>query len=102
MFVIIRLNMGLTLSMLEIQFCVYRLIARKVVTPSSEITSLKGKFCDVQEPMLVKLKNLHSEVFTEVNWGRLLLFLNFVEQIGLTEEEWKEVYDILVPTLSQL
>ena len=52
--------------------------------------------------MLDKLKNPHSEVFTEVNWGRLLLFLNFVEQIGLTEEEWKEVYDILVPTLSQL
>ena len=73
--------MGLTLSMLEIDFYVYCLIARNVVTPSSEITLLKGTFCDLQGPMLDKLKNLHSEVFTEVNWGRLLLFLNFVEQI---------------------
>ena len=73
-----------------------------MITPSSEITLLKEQFSDVQGPVLDKLKNLHSEVFTEVNWGRLLLFLNFVEQIGLTEKEWKEVYVILVPTLSQL
>ena len=52
--------------------------------------------------MLVKLKSLHSEVFTEVHWGRLLVFLNFVEHLGLTEEEWKQLFDFLVPTLSQM
>ena len=96
----IRVNMGLTLSMLRINFYRYRLIARNM--PSSEISSLREKFCELSGSMLDKLKRLHSEVFTEVHWGRLLVFLNFVEQLGLTDEEWEQLFDYLVPTLSQM
>ena len=52
--------------------------------------------------MLDKLKCLYSEVFTEVHWGRLLVFLNFAEQLGLTDEEWEQLFDFLVSTLSQM
>ena len=50
--------------------------------------------------MLEKSKHLNSEVFTKVHWGRLLVFLNFVEQLGLTDKEWEQLFDFLVPTLS--
>ena len=92
--------MGLTLSVLRIKFYGYRLIARNM--PSNEVTSLREKFCELPGLMLDKLKCLHSEVFTEVHWGRLLVFLNFVEQLGLTDEEWEQLFDFLVPTLSQM
>ena len=92
--------MGLTLSALRARFYFYRLIARNM--PSSEITSLREQFCELPGSMLDKLKYLHSEVFTEVHWGRLLVFLNFVEQLGLTDEEWEQLFDFLVPTLSQM
>ena len=52
--------------------------------------------------MLDKLKALHSEVFSKINWGRLVVFLNFVETLGLTDEEWEQLFDFLVPTLSQI
>ena len=96
----IRVNMDLTLSMLRIDFSLYRLIARSM--PLSEISSLGEKFCELPASMLDKLKRLHSEVFTEVHWGRLLVFLNFVETLGLTDEEWEQLFDSLVPTLSQI
>jgi len=72
--------------------------------PSNEITSLKEQFCELPGSMLDKLKRLHSEVFTEVHWGRLLhvVFLNFVEHLGLTEEEWEQLFAFLVSTLSQM
>ena len=92
--------MGLTLSMLRIDFYRYRLIARNM--PSSEISSLREKFCELPGWMLDKLKRLHSEVFTEVHWGRLLVFLNFLEQLRLTDEEWEQLFDFLVTTLSQM
>ena len=95
----IRVNMGLTLSMLRIDFYRYRLIARNV--PSSEISSLRNKFCELPGSILDKLKALHSEVFSKINWGRLVVFFNFVETLGLTDEEWEEVFDFLVPNLSQ-
>ena len=95
----IRVNMGLTLSVLRIDFYRYRLIARNMSL--SEISSLREKFCELSGSMLDKLKCLHSEVFTEVQWGRLLVFLNFVEQLGLTDEEWEQLFDFLVPTLTQ-
>ena len=56
--------------------------------PSNEITALREQFCELPGSMLNKLKRLHSEVFSEINWGRLVVFLNFVETLGLTEEEW--------------
>ena len=73
--------------------------------PSNEITALREQFCELQGSKLDKLKRLHLEVFTEVHWGRLLVFLNFVEQkkkMGLTDEEWEQLFDFLVPTLSQM
>ena len=70
--------------------------------PLSEISSLGETFCELPGSMLDKLKRLHSEVFTDVHWGRLLVFLNFVEQLGLTDKEWEQLLDFLVPTLSQI
>ena len=92
--------MGLTLSVLRARFYFYCLIARNM--PSNEITALREQFYELPGSMLDKLKRLHSEVFTEIHWGRLLVFLNFVEQLGLTEEEWEQLFDLLVPTLSQM
>jgi len=92
--------MGLTLSMLRIDLYWYRLIARNM--SSSEISSLRGKFCGLLGSMLDKLKALHSEVFSKINWGRLVVFLNLVETLGLTDEEWEQLFDFLVPILSQI
>ena len=101
-FVCIRVNMGLTLSMLRIDFFRYRLKARNLIIPSNEISSLREKFCELPGSMLDKLKALQSEVFSKVNWGRLVVFLGFAETLGLTEEEWEQLFDFLVPTLSQI
>ena len=92
--------MGVTLSVLRARFYFYCLIARNMA--SNEITSLREQFFELPGWMLDKLKCLHSEVFTEVNWGRLLVFLNFVEQLLLTDEEWEKLFDFLVPTFSQM
>ena len=91
--------MGLTLSVLRIKFYGYCLIARNML--SNEITSLRGKFCELPGSMLDKLKCLHSEVFTEVHWGRLLVFLNFVEQQGSTDEESEQLLIFLFPLLAK-
>ena len=37
-----------------------------------------------------------------IYWGRLMVFLNFAEQLDLTEEEWEQLFDFLVPTLTQI
>ena len=61
---------------------------------------LKQKFNDLPGPSLEKLKELHSEVFSrEVKWGRLVVFLNFADQLALTSEEWELLFNFLVPTL---
>ena len=99
-FICLHVNMGLTLSVLRIKFYGYRLIARNM--PSNEITALREQFCELPGLMLDKLKALHSEVFSKINWGRLVVFLNFVETLGLTEEEWEQLFHFLVPTLSQI
>ena len=95
-----HVNMGLTLSVLRARFYFYCLIARNM--PSNETTSLREQFCELPGSKLDKLKRLHSEVFTEVHWGRLVVFLNFVEQLGLTDEEWERLFEFLVPTLRQM
>ena len=92
--------MGQTLSVLRTRFYFYRLVARSI--PSNEITSLREQFGELPGPMLDKLKCLHSEVFSEINWGRLVVFLNFAEQLGLTSEEWELLFEFLVPTLTQI
>ena len=92
--------MGLTLSVFRARFYFYRLIARNI--PSSDTALLSEKFFELPGSMIDKLKALHSEVFSEINWGRLVVFLNFVETLGLTEEKWEQLFDFLVPTLSQI
>ena len=54
----IRVNMGLTPSMLRIDFYWYRPTARNM--PSSEISSLREKFCELPGSLLDKLRALHS------------------------------------------
>ena len=99
-FICLHVNMDLTLSNLRARFYFNRLVARNM--PWSDIALLTEKFCELPGSMLDKLKRLHSEVFTEVHTGRLLLFLNFVVQLGLTEEEWEQLFNFLDPTLSQM
>ena len=99
-FICPHVKMGLTLFALRARFYFYRLIARSM--PSSDTALPTEKFCELPGSMLEKLKALHSEVFSEINWGRLVVFLNFVEQLGLTEEEWEQLFHFLVPTLSQI
>ena len=59
--------------------------ARNLLTPIGEIVLLKEAFCGLPGTKLSKLKKLHSEVFTKIHWGRLMVF--FCEQLDLTEEE---------------
>ena len=94
--------MGLSLSLLRVDFCLYRAQAKTLKVSSSEIEKLKQKFKDLPGSSLEKLKELHSEVFSKINWGRLVVFLNFADQLRLTEEEWELLFNFLVPTLSQI
>ena len=94
--------MGLTLSTRRERFNTYRFLAINLSTPISEIGLLKEAFCGLPSTKLSKLKNLHFEVFTKIHWGRLMVFLNFAEQLHLTEEEWEQLFDFLVPTLTQI
>ena len=64
------------------------MIARAIVPPSKEITSLKETFCDLSGSTISKLKERHSEVFLKVtDLDRLLVFLKFAEDLELTQEE---------------
>ena len=79
--------MGLTHSTRRNRFNTYHFQARNLITPVSEIVLLKEAFCGLPGTKLSKLKNLHSEFFTKTPRGRLMVFLNFAEQLDLTEEE---------------
>ena len=91
--------MGIIQSFIRIKFNHYRMIARAIVPPSREITSLKKTFCDLPGSTISKLKELHSEVFLKVNLDRLLVFLKFAEDLELTQEEWGQLYAVIYPTL---
>ena len=101
-FICLHVNMALSMSLLRNDFYRYRFIAKILIEPLNEITSLREKFCELPGSMLDKLKALHSEVFSKVNWGRLAVFLSFAETLSLTEEEWEQLFDFLVPTLCQI
>ena len=58
-------------SLPRVRFSLYRAQAKTLKVYSSEIEKLEQKFKDLLE----KLKELHSEVFSKVNWGRLVVFL---------------------------
>ena len=98
-FIRLHVNMGLALSVLRVRFYFYCLVVRNI--PSSDSASLTETFCNLPGSKLDKLERLHSEVFTKVHWGRLQVFLNFVEQLRLTDEEWEQLFHFLVPTLNQ-
>ena len=89
-FVSVLVKMGLSLSLLRVEFSLYRAQAKTLKVTSSEMEELQQKVKDLPGSSLEKLKELHSEVFTKVNWGRLVVFLNFADQLGLTEEEWEK------------
>ena len=91
--------MGIIQSFIRIKFNHYRMIARAIVSPSKEITSLKKTFCDLPGSTISKLKELHSELFLKVNLGTLLVFLKFAEDLELTQEEWGQLYAVIYPTL---
>ena len=94
MFVSVFVKMGLSLSLLRVDFSLYRAQAKTLKVSSSEM--------EMPGSSLEKLKNLHSEVFTKVNWGRLVVFLNLADQLELTEEEWELLFKFLLPTLTQI
>ena len=89
MFVFILVKMGLSVSLLRVKFSCYRLTAKNLTISASEMETLKENVFKLPGTNLEKLKQLHSELFSKVNWGRLVVFLNFADQLELTEEEWE-------------
>ena len=75
--VFVFVSMGLSLSLLRIDFYRYRFIASGISVETSEVELLKENFCKLPGSNLEKLKQLHAEVFSEINWGRLVVFLSF-------------------------
>ena len=70
MFIFILVEMGLSLSLLRVEFSWYRSIAKKLTISTSETETLKENFYELPGSNLEKLEHLHSEVFSKVNWGR--------------------------------
>ena len=70
MFIFILVEMGLSLSLLRVEFSWYRSIANKLTISTSEMETLKENFYELPGSNLEKLEQLHSEVFSKVNWGR--------------------------------
>ena len=97
------IEMNCSLSPIQNRFRKYRLLARTNIVLSNEIEAIKRELCDLPGSAISKLKNLQSEVFSEVNWGRLIVFLlSLAEQLALTEEEWKQLFVFLIPVLNQV
>ena len=96
MFVSALVKMGLSFSLLRVEFSLFRAQAKTLKVSSSKMEELQQKFKDLPGSSLEKLKELHSEVFSKVNWGRLVISLN------LTEEEWELLFNFLVLTLTQI
>ena len=96
MFVSALVKMGLSLSLLRVEFSLFRAQAKTLKVSSSKMEELQQKFKDLPGSSLEKLKELHSEVFSKVNWGRLVISLN------LTEQEWELLFNFLVLTLTQI
>ena len=91
--------MGIIQSFIRIKFNDHRMMARAIVPPLKEITSLKKTFCDLPGSTISKLKELRSEVFLKVNVGRHLVFLKIAEDLELTQEEWGQLYALIYATL---
>ena len=63
--------MGLSLSLLGVDFSLYRAQAKTLKVSSSEMEELKQKFKDLPGSSLEKLKDLHSEVFFKSKLGTI-------------------------------
>ena len=85
MFVSVLVKMGLSLSLLRIDFSLYRAQAKTLKVSSSEMEVLQQKFKDLPGSSLEKL-----------------VFLCFADQLALTEEEWELLFNFLLPTLTQI
>ena len=75
--------MGLSPSLPRVDFSLNRAQAKTLKVYSSEIEKLKQKFKDLPGSSIEKLNELHSGVFSKVNWGRFVVFLTS----RITEEE---------------
>ena len=95
MFVFILVKMGLSLSLLRVKFSWYSLTAKNLTMSTSAMEMVQENFFKLLGSNLEKLKQLHSELLPKVNWGRLVVFLNFSDQLGLTEEEWELLFHLL-------
>ena len=73
---LVKMRLSLSLLRVELSWCHAQ--AKTLKVPSSEMEGLREKFKDLQGSNLEKLKELHSEIFSKVNWGRLVVFLNFI------------------------
>ena len=62
-FISVLVKMGLSLSLLPVDFSLYRAQARTLKVSSSEMEELQQKFKDLPGSSLEKLKKPHSEVF---------------------------------------
>ena len=82
-FVFVLVTMGLSLSLLQMGL-------------------LKANFSKLPGSNLEKSKQLPVEVFSEINWTTLVVFLRFAKQLGLTEGEWGLLFYFRFPTLSQI
>ena len=71
-FVSVLVMMGLSLSLLRVEFSLFRAQAKTLQVSSIEMEELQIKFKDLPGQSLEKLKELHSE-------GRLVVFLNFAD-----------------------
>ena len=69
MFVSVLDKKGLSLSFLRVDFSLYRTQAKTLKVSLSEMGKRKQKFKDLPSSNLEELKELHSEVFSKLNWG---------------------------------
>ena len=64
---------------------------------------LKESFCGQPGTEFSKLKNLQFKLSLQENSLRKIDSVsNFAEALELTEEEWKQLFNFLVPTLTQI
>ena len=53
---------------------------------------MKENFCKLPGSNLQKSKELHSELFSKVNWGRLVVFFNFARNNRLFAKKMSFVF----------
>ena len=70
-FVPVLVKMGPSLSLLRVDFSLYRAQAKTLKVSSSEMEELKQKFKDLPGSNLEKLKELHSEAFSKRELGAI-------------------------------